>query len=204
MPKKSRAEGQWDRASHAYSHYEAYLNIKPKRHDLSFTDLVYVKNFKGGSATIAEPMCKFADKLSYYTKGIHDIALDPAGGSSLGILKETDYERIKNAIVGFATLPEQKVADISGFGCSFASALLHFHFPLLVPILDKRALNGSDLKGLTVDKQGNVTNLLELYPALIDYFRSRLKKDSQLKLRDLDRELFIKKLKTPPFPLKER
>jgi hypothetical protein len=195
---------KWDRASHAYSHYEVYLNIKPKLHDLSFTDLVYVKNFKGGSATITEPMCKFADKISYYTEGIHDIALDSAGGSSLGILEETEYERIKNKIVRFATLPEQKKADISGFGCSFASALLHFHFPLLVPILDKRALNGSGLYGLTVDKQGNVTNLLELYPALIDYFRLRLKNDLLLTLRDLDRELFIKKLQTPPFPLKQR
>ena len=55
---------------------------------------------------------------------------------------DPDYPRIRTAIVAFATLPETNAADISGFGCSFASALLHFHFPKLVPILDKRALNG--------------------------------------------------------------
>ena len=199
MPTSPRAVSQWVRADHAYSHYEAYLRSKPTPLVLSFTDLVYVKNFKGGASTITESMATLPDKLAHYAASLRAFAGDPSSHLSLGAVPAADFPRISKAMMDFVELPEKKAADISGFGCSFASALLHFHFPMLVPILDKRALNGSGLAGLEVDRYGNVTNLLTLYPALIDNFRKRLQANPALTLRELDRTLFIEELHSPPF-----
>lgn len=199
MPIDNRAAANWNRAQHAYQHYQSYLSAKQDRYALTFTDLVYVKNFKGGSAIIDEPLLRFRHKLGCYEKVLRACAEDISFGLTLATIPNKEYARIRAAIVAFAALPEVDQSDISGFGSSFASALLHFFFPLVVPILDKRALNGSGVQGIQVDRYNNVTNLLGLYPALIDNCRCRLQENQELTLRDLDRTLFIERLNTPPF-----
>jgi hypothetical protein len=194
-----RAEGQWNRAQHAYDHYQQFINAKSDRYALSFADFACVKNFKGGSATIAEPVATFAPKLLNYERAIRLCAADPAFGLTLSTILIQDYARVRNLIVDFGTLSETAASHINGFRCSFASALLHFHFPRVVPILDKRALNGSGVPGIQVDRFNNVTNLLALYPKLIDACRARLLQRPNLTLRELDRLLFIEQLVVPPF-----
>ena len=199
MPTDNKAIGQWNRAQHAYEHYLRFIAAKPDRCTLTFSDLVFVKNFKGGSATIAEPVATLAGKLQHYEKAIRLCAANPAFGLTLATIPNQDYDRVRELVVRFAGLPELPASDINGFGCFFALALLHFYFPAVVPILDKRALNGAGIQGLQVDKYNNVQNLLELYPALIDAFQTQLQNQPGLTLRQLDRTLFIQKLSNPPF-----
>ena len=203
MAISKRAQTQWNRAQHAYDHYTSYLRNKHDPDFLSFTDLVYVANFKGGSATIAEPINSLDAKLKIYSQNLCGIRKRVGSNTSLGTLPELDYTEIKDLIIKFVSLPHTEDFKIFGLGCSFASALLNFQFPDLVPILDKRAINGSKIEGAIVDKNGNITNLLNIYSALIDYFRAILKKDSAQTLRNLDRELFIQELRRPPFPKKK-
>lgn len=200
MPTDRRAERQWTRAQHAYEHYQKYISAKEDRCHLSFVDLIFIKNFKGGSATITEPVVSLDGKLKPYEEALR--RLDGSklfSEKNLGTIDEKDYSRVRNVIVAFAAMPEVSEYDISGFGSSFASALLHFYFPNIVPILDKRAINGCGIQGLNVDASNNVTNLLELYPDLIDQFRERLRENSRLSLRELDYHFFSQELRTPPF-----
>lgn len=199
MPTDNRAVTNWRRAQHAYEHYQSFIADKSDKYALAFADLAFVKNFKGGRAFIDEPMATFAHKLRHYEAALRACVADPAFAFTLSTVPDSDYSRVRDTITAFAALPETPASDISGFGSSFASALLHFYFPVLVPILDKRALNGSGVPGLRVDSQNNVTNLLVLYPALIDNCRERLQQNQQPTLRELDRQLFIEELRSPPF-----
>lgn len=166
---------------------------------MSCADLAFVLNFKGGSACIREPVATLADKLRHYEHALRACAADPVFALTLSTIPDEDYNRVRSTILAFASLPGNPESRISGFGSSFASALLHFYFPLVVPILDKRALNGSGVQGLRVNSSDAVTNLLELYPDLVDNFRTRLQQDQQTTLRELDRRWFIERLRTPPF-----
>lgn len=195
----AKAIGTWDRAEHAYQHYLAYIASKPDKHALSFPDLVYVKNFKGGSTVVAEPAATLPAKLQQYEQALRAASKDSSFSRSLRGLDDHEFEKVKQAIVAFVALAQRPEARINGFGVSFSSALLHFYFPSLVPILDRRAVNGANLKGIEVDSQDQVSNLLQLYPALMDYFRSKLCEDPKLSLRELDRHLFSRELRRPPF-----
>jgi len=203
MAASAKAAGTWDRAEHAYQHYLHYVAGKPDTYALSFTDLVYVKNFKGGSTVIAEPIATLAAKLQHYEKALRTASNDCTFSRALSDLEDGDYLKVREKIVAFAALSQRPEARINGFGVSFSSALLHFYFPRLVPILDRRAVNGANLKGIEVDAQDQVTNLLQSYPALIDYFRLKLTENGKLTLRELDRDLFSQELRRPPFRNKD-
>lgn len=202
MRTNARAKGTWDRAEYAYQHYFKYISEKPDRFALSFTDLVYVKNFKGGSAVIAEPLLTLSSKLKRYECALRRANASPEFGLSLRDLDDKEYLRARKRMIAFAKLPKFRAANINGFGVSFTSTLFHFYFPNLVPILDRRALNGAGIEGIEADNSDQVKNLLELYPLLIDYFRNRLQNEAYLTLRSLDRSLFMQELRRPPF--KER
>jgi hypothetical protein len=203
MGASAKAAGTWDRAEHAYHHYVDYVARKPDKYALSFTDLVYVKNFKGGSTVIAEPIATLAAKLQQYEQALRTASKDSAFSRALSDLDDQDYLEAREQIVAFAALSRRAEARINGFGVSFSSALLHFYFPRLVPILDRRAVNGANLKGIEVDAQDQVTNLLQLYPALVDCFRITLRENAELTLRELDRYLFSQELRRPPFRNKD-
>lgn len=199
MAANVKARSAWDRAAHAYGHYVDYIATKPDKCALSVTDLVYVKNFKGGSSIIAEPAATVSAKLNKYERVLRDAAASPEFSSSLRDLDEGLYARARTRMVAFVGMAQRVDARINGFGVSLSSALLHFYFPTLVPILDRRVVNGANIQGLKVDAQDQVINLLDLYPSLIDYFRARLRATTKLTLRSLDRRLFSQELRRPPF-----
>lgn len=199
MPIDPKAKSTWLRAENAYQHYRQYMATKSNQFTLSFTDLIYVKNFKGGSSVIGESTTTLKEKLMHYEHAIRSFDAQPESKLTLAQLDDGPYESLRGKMVAFANLPNERNADINGFGVSFASTLLHFHFPHLVPILDRRALNGSLIPGLVVNGDNQVINLLDLYPALINYFRARLREDLSLTLRELDSRLFEVALRVPPF-----
>lgn len=185
---------RWKRANRAYEHYQSYIKCKYDRYSLSFIDFIFVKNFKGGNSIIAEPIETFYSKANIYEKALRNFSEGPVLNNTLSSMSEAEFEVVKKKIVNFASISEDEDARISGFGASFASALLHFYFPLVVPILDRRVLNGSGIDGVKIQK-GVVSNFLDLYPELIVNFRKRLLDNRGITLRELDLELFQKKLK---------
>jgi hypothetical protein len=194
------AERRWIKADNAYQYYQHYIDSKPDRYALTITDLIYVTNFKGGSAIIAEPPKSLAEKLNYYERQLRECASAPEFKRTLGSLNTKCYKLALSRIVAYANLTINRHAHIDGFRASFTSALLHFYFPRLVPILDRRGVNGARLYGIIVQPSNNqVNNLLELYPRLIAYCRTRLRASPQLTLRGLDRRLFAQPLRCPPF-----
>lgn len=194
-----RAASNWERARNAYLHYDNYIKRKPDRLALSIVDLLHVTNFKGGSATISEHPDSLNAKLENYERALREADAAPEFRRSLRDLSDDECARAKDRIIRFAALGSTGNAGISGFGVSFASALLHFYFPELVPILDKRALNGARVDNMKCDTQNQVKNIIEHYPALIDFFRDQLRLDATLTLRELDRLLFVQELRRPPF-----
>lgn len=143
----ARAESTWDRAEHAYGYYVSYLANKPHRFELSLVDLLHVKNFKGGSAIIAECTEELPLKLARLSKALREAHISGDFRKSLAHLDNKTYKRCKSRMVSFVKLVLEPGAHINGFGASFASALLHFFFPETVPILDRRGLNGRTSSG---------------------------------------------------------
>lgn len=199
MDASKRAASQWDRAQSAYDYYAGFISSKSDRYALSVVDLVFVRNFKGGSTIVCEPEASLKSKIQLYENDLRDFAKKWANFPSLGKVSEASYGGLRDDIVAYVSLPMRNRYHIKGFAHSFVSALLHFHFPNLVPILDKRALNGCGIQGLKVGYGGNVTNMVELYPHLIDEFRSKLVADPSASLRSIDRGFFVQKLRVPPF-----
>jgi hypothetical protein len=187
-----RAESAWKRAENAYQHCRAYMQDKSPRLVLSITDLVYVKNFKGGSTIIGESPATIQERLAPYEALLREADGMPAFQKTLGQLDDREYQDAVRVMKTFAALP--RTSPINGFGVSFSTALLHFYFPEVVPILDRRGLNGAGIKA-DVDKQGQVKKLLDSYPDLIAYCRARLRGEPSLTLRALDQSLFIQKLR---------
>lgn len=200
MVKDPKAEATWNRAAIAYGYFRKYIDSKPDRYGLSEVDLVFVKNFKGGNSIICELPQTLDSRLAHYERELRSAAEAAEFQGNLGAIDNDLYERARERMVRFVSLPSHNETRITGFGTSFSSALLHFYFPKVVPILDRRVLNGSGIPGLEVDEQGQVKNMLQLYPPLIDYFRDRLRRNSLLDIRSLDKELFCATLDPIRFP----
>src|SRR5574341_2221080 len=95
----AKASANWDRAAHAYNHYVAYIASKPKRLELSFTDLVYLKNFKGGSTVIGEPPGRLSAKLNHLARALVDATASGELSAPLSNLAGTALERAKLRMV---------------------------------------------------------------------------------------------------------
>ena len=187
----SRERTRWEKADIGYQNYAAYLRRKPLPYDLSLIDLLYVSNFKGGNASIQESESSINQKLKKYSDDIQKIA-DRFGKRNLRDLNEIDLKFLQTSCIEFLNLVKKdSLFRIDGFGSSYTSALLHFHFPKLIPILDRRVLNGAGIRAKT-NKQGQIIDIERYYPELIQYFHRELGKRPEIELRILNKELFIK------------
>ena len=187
----SRERTRWEKADISYQNYAEYLRRKPLPFDLSLIDLLYISNFKGGNASIQESELSINQKLKKYSDDIHKIE-DRFGKRNLRDLNEIDLKFLQTSCIDFLNLVKKdSLFRIDGFGSSYTSALLHFHFPKLIPILDRRVLNGAGIKAKT-NKQGQIVDIERYYPELIQYFHRELGNRPEIELRNLDKELFIK------------
>src|SRR5438876_8085164 len=69
-----RAQNQWWKARISYHYCEQYVLNKEDRYKLELFDLLLVKNFKGGSATVNEPTEGLKCKLQQYERKLRAIA----------------------------------------------------------------------------------------------------------------------------------
>jgi hypothetical protein len=186
-----RAVQQWDKSDISYTNYSNFISSKSDKFKLTFIDLLYVSNFKGGYATINEPENTITEKLIVY-------------GEIFKAINSKFYNKDLKNLNDFETTELISLADklllltdyrndnkIDGFSVSFLTTLLHFYFPNLYPILDRRVLNGLELiTKVDLNTQGQVKKLNTFYPKLILEFRQKTENKS---IRELDRELFITK-----------
>lgn len=187
-----RALQQWNKSNISYNNYLNFISTKSDKFNLTLIDLLYVSNFKGGYATVNEPEEVITEKLVAYGKLFKEIN-SKFYDRKLCNLDENQTIELINFSEKLIKLTDYKSKNkIDGFSVSFLTTLLHFYFPNLYPILDRRVLNG--LKLLTekdLNSQGQVKNLKNFYSKLILEFKQR----THLKtFRELDKELFIKKI----------
>lgn len=174
----------------AMSHFQAHIGSKNDRCSLSIVDLLHVRNFKGRNASITEPVLALPGKLQHYESVLKEIEKS-FYGKTLAELSEEQIEELKNLCNSFLELTRDAKGEIRGFGPSYASALLAAHFIDLLPVLDRRVLNGA---GITVqtDTQGQVKDSARHYGELIDAFRQELRRSPGRTLRQLDKAWFSK------------
>lgn len=182
----------WEILDHAMTHYQTYISSKKQRNSLSIVDLLYVSNFKGGNASITEPEATLDDKLKGYESVLSGIA-DKFSDKKLSQLDDQETVELIGLCEKISDLTKDKNTKIRGFGASYASALLSAHFMDLIPVLDRRILNGAGIE-VEYDSQKQVKNIAQYYGKLIIACRSELLKRKNLTLRGLDKEWFTKDL----------
>lgn len=190
----NRAINQWGKSDKTYRNYEVYL--KKNKFHLTFIDLLYVSNFKGGNATINEFENDVNNKLNDYSKRLNEIDIE-FRGKELKNLTEIELKILIVKVQDIFDLVKKSETKIDGFSYSYLSTLLHFYFPDLLPILDRRVLINSKIveydNYIQVDKYGQIIKIEDYYEKLIRFMRNELK-NSNSKLRELDRKLFIGKI----------
>jgi hypothetical protein len=193
IDKKSNT--QWTKASISYLNYQEYIKKKGEdKFALTLIDLFYISNFKGGNATINENENMVLQKLKSYSSILSEIE-KKFKNKKLSDLDIVELNQLIDLVNSICELTNKKTSTkIDGFSDSYLSALLSAYFPKLIPILDRRILiNLNIVKNKDVNKQGQVKNIRSFYPELL----LKIKELSILKnmeIREIDRELFIKKL----------
>jgi len=190
MPR--RAETTWNLLNVAMTHFLAHIERKPDRYALSIVDLLHVSNFKGGNASITEDEPPLSNKLNVFSEALRQIA-KVFGNRALRDLTAVELANLTCLADDLLALTKQEETKIRGFGASYASALLTAHFPKLLPILDRRVLNGARIK-VKLNSQGQVKNIERYYRNLIERFHAELARNHNLSIRDLDRRWFCVKL----------
>jgi hypothetical protein len=190
--KSQRAINRWVKARIAYSYARNYIQTKSDRCNITEIDLILASNFKGGNGSICEPIESVQKRLSKYSEQLRDID-KVFSNCKLPTLNLRDLEILKDKAQSFIQLTKETSTEIDGFGPSYASALLNIHFPELLPIIDRRVLNGARIKGVEPDSQKQVKNIEMHYKEYINYCYIRLQQSSH-SLETLDRELFSMEL----------
>ena len=108
---------------------------------------------------------------------------------------ETGVEELIHLCNMFINLPSNPATKIRGVGASYASALAAAYFLTLIPVLDRRVLNGAVANGAAIDFEldtnGQVRNIQDHFGSLIRYCHATLVENPGQTLRQLDFALFI-------------
>ena len=137
-----RAEQQWDKSDISYKNYVNFISSKSDKFKLTLIDLLYVSNFKGGYATINETEETITQKLFAYGQIFIEInaKFDNKKLNNLDNNELTELISFSEKLIKLTDYKNENKID--GFSVSFLTTLLHFYFPNLYPILDRRVLNG--------------------------------------------------------------
>ena len=184
-----KASNQWTKSDKSYQNYMRFIHAK-QNYQITFIDLLYVSNFKGGSATINEEEEIVNNKLKNYSVLFSEIK-DRFSSSILCEMTPSDTViliDLANKAIGLTDVSSS--SKIDGFGVSYLTTLLHFYFPNLLPILDRRVLHGLNLlkeSDISSDKQ--IKDIKRFYPDVIKAFQINTFDKA---IRKFDEELFIK------------
>ncbi|WP_116125849.1 hypothetical protein [Lewinella sp. IMCC34183] len=186
------SERRWENLNVALENYRLYLGRKSDD-VLTLIDLLHISNFKGGNASITEPEAEIARKLPEYERRM-DAIRNEFGTMGLANLSNQQRASLVKMVKKTLELSSNEQFCIRGFGPSYLSALLHAHFPDLIPIIDRRILiNTRRVKRKDVNSQLQVKSIPDHVGPLISWFHDALQ-SGQASMRDLDRAQFIKPL----------
>jgi len=151
-------------------------------------DLLFIRNFKAGNASVTEPPDALKVKLRAYGSALRAVhhAFPSRALSTLAAKELATVIKLADKTLKLATDPSTSIA---GFGPSYVSALLAAFFPRLLPVLDRRVLNGADIP-VELTTQNQVIFIQEHYGTLIRKFHQILQAEPNLELRELDRRWF--------------
>lgn len=189
-----KPETRWDILNNTFLAYQEFRKQKGSSHRLSYIDLLYVSNFKGGNASIGDAREK-VDRLlkEFYQQQLNSIR-ETFGDSKLQELTLAKCEKLSKLATVFVLLTKETDSKIRGFGVSWASALLALNFPDLLPVLDRRVLAGAGIEaGLVAmrKKGGQVKHIETHYLELLERLSMSLHRREAQTLRELDRQWFI-------------
>jgi hypothetical protein len=187
-----KPEATWVMLNEAMSHFQEHIRRKKQKWELSLIDLLHVSNFKGGNASITEPVATLSKKLKYYEIALRDIEGN-FKKKALNDLTTDQLIQLTACCKNFLALTTQPESKIRGLGPSYASALLAAYFINLIPILDRRVLNGANIS-VTTQANGQVKDIAKHYTELIEAFRTALRLTPEMTLRELDKQWFSKSL----------
>lgn len=183
-----KTETTWELLNVAMSHYQEHIQAKKDRCSLSIIDLLHVSNFKGGNASITEPLVTLSRKIKYYEASLRKVEQN-FSGKSLSTLNASELNALVLLCNEHLTLTTTDFSQIRGIGPSYASAILAAHHLNLIPVLDRRALNGAGI-AVIKDSQNQVKNIASHYGQLIRAFNAELTRRPGLSVRQLDKEWF--------------
>jgi hypothetical protein len=154
----------WINLNEAFSYVQKFLASKrsDRRFELSEIDLALVSNFKGGNASIVEPLNSLPHKLRFYTEQLKHLD-DFIGGRTLRQILRGDLDQLGILTKRFISLTKDETTKINGFGPSYASALLAAHFPETIPVLDRLVLSETGIQ----HSPTQVQEIEQHYPILI-------------------------------------
>ncbi len=191
---KNTSATRWKNSNISLNNYVIYYKAKSDRFQFTIIDLLYISNFKGGNATVNVEADVLENKLINYSDQFRLIDKE-FNDKILAELTELEFEKLVSYVEDTLGLCKNEVTAISGFKYSFLSALLHSHFPNLIPILDRRLLiNLGLVESNNLQKSGQVSFIDKFYPALLKEVRTLSIKDKK-SIRDIDKEYFIKDLR---------
>lgn len=184
-----RAEKSWDNANKSLENYRTYISLKPNRFELSYLDLLYISNFKGGNASIHHDEADANMRLVKYSEILRRIH-KKYSKETLATLNPVSITDLIEDCNAFFDLTIRKDTEIFGFKAAYASALLHAYFPQLVPILDRRVLSslGANIR---FNSNRQVIDIARHASWLIQTFH-QLSKENGRTIRELDRIYFTK------------
>ena len=183
-----KPETTWEMLNVAMSYYQEHIQSKTDRCSLSITDLLHVSNFKGGNSSITEPLVTLTQKITYYEAVLRKVE-QRFSGKSLSTLTTSELSTLVSLCDELLALTTKNSSKIRGVGPSYASAILAAHHLNLIPVLDRRALNGAGI-AVKKDRQNQVKEIASHYGELIRAFHTELTSRPELSVRQLDKEWF--------------
>ena len=194
--KENTHSRKWEKMNAALKNYSAYL-ARNKSKPLGLIDLLYISNFKGGNAAVCENEADVDEKLKNYDAVFVKIR-EKFGEKKLEELESEKVDELCGLAQDVFTLARQKETKIDGFKESYLSALMHAHFPNLLPIIDRRVMVGAGIiteknKNLHFKSGNQLRDIPEDYPRLIRKSHKDLKEIKEAKnLRELDKYYFAR------------
>lgn len=187
------ADKNWISSNVLLLDYKEYIKRKEDKFNLTFIDLLYISNFKGGNSTIKESEKVINILLKEYSTSFKKLNNIYGEKTLIEINDDELVELIKTIELTMKDLIENH--NIKGFKYSYMSALLHAYFPNLLPILDRRILINLDLvTSNNLDTLNQVKKIDEHYGSLVNKFRDILVADKTKSIRNVDYENFILEL----------
>ena len=107
---------RWELLNNTFLAYQGFRKHKGSSHRLSYVDLLYVSNFKGGNASVGDSREKVDEILEEYYEPQLIAIKENFGNKTLRELNKAQREQLSNLATEFVLLTKKPETKIRGFG----------------------------------------------------------------------------------------